>query len=68
VLVGRERESAQLAGLLENARHGSAASVVVWQEVVLEDFETTQYSNKDITLKVSISLRLASICLRNFVH
>ncbi len=31
----------------------SAASVVVWQEVVLEDFETTQYSNKNITLNVS---------------
>ena len=32
MLVGRERESAQLAGLLENARHGSAASVVVHGE------------------------------------
>jgi hypothetical protein len=30
-----------------------AARVVVWQEVVLEDFETTPYSNKNVTYVVS---------------
>jgi DNA-binding CsgD family transcriptional regulator len=32
VLVGRERETAQLAGLVEQARHASAGSLVVWGE------------------------------------
>src|SRR4051812_48047557 len=32
VLVGRELETAQLAGLVEHARHGTAGSLVIWGE------------------------------------
>jgi hypothetical protein len=30
-----------------------ADKIIIWQEVLLEDFETTQYSNKDVSFSVS---------------